>query len=166
MLIVIKEQIGNNELLQLKKTAFLCSRKIPASVVLKCYDWAVRMREECRCVISGFHSKIEKDVLYYLLKGKQPIIVALARGMKKNIEPELKKALDENRLLIISPFDESVKRVTEETAMKRNKMMIELADEVVVGYASLDGNLLKSLKMYPSKETASLENAGSERILS
>lgn len=142
--------VGNKEILKLHKTAFLCSRKIPASVVLKCYDWAVKMREEGRCVISGFHSKIEKDVLHYLLKGKQPIIVVLARGMKKNIEPELKKTLDENRLLIISPFDESVKRVTEETAMKRNEMMIELADEVVVGYLSQVGNLSKLL---PLKDT-------------
>lgn len=148
----IKERLGNNELLQLHKTAFLCSRKVPASVVLKCYDWAVKMRDEGKCVISGFHSQIEKDVLHYLLKGKQPIIVALARGMKKNIEPELKKVLDENRLLIISPFDESVKRVTEETAMKRNEMMIELADESVVGYASPDGNLSRQLKRYKDKK--------------
>jgi len=36
------------------------------------------MREAGRCVISGFHSPIEQDVLHYLLKGKQPVIMALA----------------------------------------------------------------------------------------
>ena len=36
---------GNNELLKLPKTVFLCSRKIPASVALKCYDWAIEQRE-------------------------------------------------------------------------------------------------------------------------
>lgn len=66
----IKEQLGNKELLQLNKTAFLCSRKIPASVVLKCYDWAIEQRDKGKCIISGFHSQLEKDVLHYLLKGK------------------------------------------------------------------------------------------------
>jgi hypothetical protein len=36
---------SNTELLNFSKTAFLCSRKIPASVVLNCYDWAVVQRE-------------------------------------------------------------------------------------------------------------------------
>jgi hypothetical protein len=70
---------GNTELLKLHKIAFLCSRKVPASVVLKCYDWAIDQREKGNCIISGFHSQLEKDVLPYLLKGKQPIIIALAR---------------------------------------------------------------------------------------
>jgi hypothetical protein len=36
---------SNTELLNFSKTAFLCSRKIAASVVLNCYDWAVVQRE-------------------------------------------------------------------------------------------------------------------------
>lgn len=58
-------------------------------------------------------------MLHYLLKGAQPIILALARGLKKRLEPELKDALDKNRLLIATPFDEKVKRVTRETANQR-----------------------------------------------
>lgn len=50
------ETFGNIDLLKLPKTAFLCSRKAPASAVLKCYDWATAMREQNRCVVSGFHS--------------------------------------------------------------------------------------------------------------
>jgi hypothetical protein len=68
---------GNKALLKLHKTAFFCSRRCPAGVVLKAYDWAIEQREKGRCVLSGFHSRIEKDVLYYLLKGKQPLIIAL-----------------------------------------------------------------------------------------
>lgn len=143
---MINKYIGNVKLIHHSKTAFLCSRKIPASVVLKCYDWAIAQREAGNCVISGFHSQLEKDVLHYLLKGKQPIIVAMARGLKQKLEPELQQPMDEGRLLIITPFDESIKRVTEKTAAIRNQMMIELADEVVVGFASEGGNLRKMLK--------------------
>lgn len=101
--------LGNIDLLKLPKTAFLCSRKVPASLVLKCYDWAIEQREKGNCVISGFHSQIEKDVLHYLLKGKQPIILAMARGLKEKWEPELQKSLEEGRLLIITPFEKSIK---------------------------------------------------------
>jgi len=142
----IEQLLGNEMLLNLEKTAFLCSRKVPASVVLKCYDWAIEQREKGNCVISGFHSQLEKDVLHYLLKGNQPIIIALARGLKETIEPELKKPLEQGRILIITPFEKSVKRVTEQTAEIRNKMMIELADNITVGYASEGGKLESILK--------------------
>lgn len=138
--------LGNHELLNYPKTAFLCSRKIPASAVLKCYDWAIEQRETGNCVISGFHSRLEKDVLYYLLKGSQPVILALARGLKVRIEKELKKPLEEGRLLIISPFEKSVKRITKETSQTRNQLMIELADRITIGYASPGGQLEELLK--------------------
>lgn len=132
---------GNTDLLKLHKAAFLCSRKAPASVVLKCYDWAIEQREEGNCIIGGFHSQLEKDVLHYLLKGKQPIIIALARGLKEKLEPELQKPMEQGRLLIVTPFIREIKRVTEQTAEKRNKMMIEIADSITVGYASPGGQL-------------------------
>lgn len=140
------QSTGNTDILKFHKTAFLCSRKVPASVVLQCYDWAIEQREKGNCVISGFHSQIEKDVFHYLLKGKQPIIVALARGLKQKLEPELVKPMEEGRLLIVTPFEATVKRVTSETAMIRNRMMLELADEVKVGYASKGGSLEKLLR--------------------
>ena len=140
------EYFGNKDLLKQSKTAFLCSRSIPASAVLKCYDWAIAQREAGNCIISGFHSQLEKDVFHYLLKGNQPIIIALARGLKEKIEPELIKPLEQGRILIISTFEKSVKRVTEQTAEIRNKMMIELADSITIGYASEGGKLESILK--------------------
>jgi predicted Rossmann fold nucleotide-binding protein DprA/Smf involved in DNA uptake len=145
VLVMVKEYLGNIELLKLHKTAFLCSRKIPASIVLKCYDWAIEQREQNNCIISGFHSQIEKDVLHYLLKGNQPIIVALARGLKKKIEPEFIKPLEQGRLLIITPFSETNTRVTEQTATIRNQLMIKLADNITVGSLSKGGKLEKLL---------------------
>jgi predicted Rossmann fold nucleotide-binding protein DprA/Smf involved in DNA uptake len=138
---MIAASLGNMKLLKLRKTAFLCSRKIPASVVLKCYDWAIAQRDQGNCVISGFHSKIEKDVFHYLLAGTQPIIMVLARGMIGKIEPELQSAINVGRLLMITPFAENVKRASAETAWTRNRFMVELADDVVIGFASKDGML-------------------------
>ncbi|MCR4342766.1 MAG: hypothetical protein NUV40_02560 [Patescibacteria group bacterium] len=96
---------GNQKLLNTHKTAFLCSRKCPSDIILKSLDWAKKKKDKGECVISGFHSRIEKDVFNILLKGNQPIILVLARGMKKRWPAEIKEAIENNRLLIISPFD-------------------------------------------------------------
>jgi predicted GIY-YIG superfamily endonuclease len=140
----IKESLGNTDILKLPKTAFLCSRNISASAVLKCYDWAIAQREAGNCVISGFHSRIEKDVLHYLLKGSQPIIVAMARGLKTKSEPELIQEVEKGRLLIVTPFGKEIKRVTEKTAQIRNRMMLALADTIAIGHIS-EGGLLEAL---------------------
>ena len=97
-----EEYLGNRELLKLKKTAFLASSTISSETVLRCYDWATEMRNRGECVVSGFSSKLEQDVLHFLLKGSQPIIIVLARRMYRDIPDELKEPLAQNRLLIIS----------------------------------------------------------------
>jgi hypothetical protein len=142
---MIAASLGNTELLKLRKTAFLCSRDIPASVVLKCYDWAIEQRNLGNCVISGFHSKIEKDVFHYLLAGTQPIIMAPGRGLKNKIEPGIQQAIAAGRLLIVTPFSKEVTRVTAATAEIRNRFMITMAAEVVIGYAKEGGMLDKLL---------------------
>jgi len=168
------KHVGNYQLVELPKTAFLCSRHVPASIVLRCYDWAIGQRNETRCVISGFHSQIEKDVLHYLLKGKQPIIVALARGLKKRVEPEFVDALKQGRLLIVTPFRQCVTRVSQESANRRNDLMAELADGIFVAYAQPGGNVQqlvmkwikkgKKVSMFDVEENAELLGMGCAAI--
>jgi hypothetical protein len=141
----IIDSLGNMSLLDLPKTAFLCSRNIPASVVLRCYDWAISQREQGNCIMSGFHSPLEQDVLRYLLKGTQPIIVVLARGMKTQIESEWLVPIETGRLLVITPFDGAVSRVTRQTAHLRNQVMVSLADQIMLGHISAGGQLASLL---------------------
>jgi hypothetical protein len=148
---MIENYLGNMELLKLHKTAFVCSRKIPAGIVLKSYDWAIAQREAGNCIMSGFQSPIEKDVFYFLMKGNQPIILVLARGMISGIPLKIQKAIEDERLLIISPFKEDVKRVTQETATLRNILMIELADEIFFPFISPGGSLDKLITQIPDK---------------
>lgn len=144
--------LGNKDLLNIHKTGFLCSRQIPADKILKCYDWAIEQREKGNCVISGFHSRIEKDVFHYLSKGDQPIILVLARELMRNYPPEIKRLLDKDQLLIISPFNHNVKRTSRKTAEVRNNLIIELANEIVVGFAKTGGNLESQLNNYCNTE--------------
>jgi len=122
------QYLGNKELLKLPKTAFLASSTIPVDMVLKCYDWAVKMRDEGKCVISGFSSRLEKDVWDFLVKGKQPIILVLARAMYKTIPAELQPLLNSNRLLLISTSNAT--RQSKATALSRNRFICEQADEI------------------------------------
>jgi len=138
--------LGNKDILDLNKTAFLCSRKVPAEIVLKSYDWAKEQRKKGVCVVCSNHSQIEKDVFQILLKGKQPLILVLARSMKKRLEPIIKEAVENNRLLIISPFDKEIKRITRETAEIRNKYIIEISNKITVAYKTPKGQLNKLLK--------------------
>jgi predicted Rossmann fold nucleotide-binding protein DprA/Smf involved in DNA uptake len=139
---------GNKNILEAHKTAFLCSRKCPSEIVIKSLDWAVEKKNTGQCVISGFHSRIEKDVFNILLKGTQPIILVLARGMKTNWPKEIKTAVNQERLLVISPFKKNITRNTQETANIRNKYMLQIADEIYIPYYTPNGNLDKLLKKH------------------
>lgn len=128
-MIVTTEYLGNQELLKLQKTAFLASGNIVSEEVLRVYDWATEMRSRGECVISGFNSKLEQDVLHFLLKGNQPIILVLARRMYKVIPKELQEALAQNRLLIVSVSNAA--RQSKDTAMMRNKWVCQKADKIL-----------------------------------
>ena len=122
------EYLGTQELLKLKKTAFLASSTIPLDMVLKCYDWAASQGTG-DCIISGFSSKLEQDVLHFLLKGKSNIILVLARRMYRVIPEELKEALDCGRLLVIST--NAAVRQSKATALARNKYICEMTDKII-----------------------------------
>ena len=143
------QYLGNSSLLHLPKSAFLASSTIPVEMVLRCYDWAVWMRDERRCVISGFNSRLEKDVLKLLITGTQPIILVLAREMYHRIPPELQQLLNAGRLLIISTS--SSPRQSKATAFARNKYICEQADEILLVGADAKSSLYPLRTSYAEK---------------
>ena len=143
------EYLGNKELLKLPKTAFLASSTIPPDMVLKCYDWATAKHEGC--VVSGFSSKLEQDVLHFLLKTNSPIILVLARQMYKVIPEELKDALEQGRMLIISTS--TAVRQSKVTAMARNKYICEIADNILFIGVSPNSSLYPLTEEYKQKIT-------------
>lgn len=140
---------GNKDLLKLPKTAFLASNTISSESVLLCYDWATEMSRQGRCVVSGFSSKLEKDVLHFLLKGNQPIIMVLARQMYKVVPTDLKEALEQNRLLIISTSQ--AVRQSRATALARNRYVCEMADEIMLVGAAEGNSLFVLTEQYKGK---------------
>jgi hypothetical protein len=123
-------------------TAFLCSKATPGAIILKAFDQAAAWRDAGRCVISGFHSPLEQQCLEILLRGKQPIVMALARGLGVlRLPAAQRKALDDGRLTIVSPFSVKENRATADLARRRNRFVCAVADEVVFAFISPGGNL-------------------------
>lgn len=133
--------LGNLELLALPKTALFCSARCPGKVILSTYDQAAKWRDAGRCVISGFHSPVEKECLQILLRGTQPIIVCPARALPQRVTPDWKKALAAGHLLILSAFLATANRITAELATRRNEFVAALADEVFIAHATVGGHL-------------------------
>ena len=142
------QYLGNKELLKQKKIAFLASSTIPPDMVLRCYDWASGKHEGC--VVSGFSSKLEKDVLHFLIKAKCPVILVLARQMYKAIPEELKEALEQGRILVISISNAS--RQSKQTAFERNKYVCEQADEIYFVGITPNSSLYPLLETFRHKQ--------------
>ncbi len=61
------------------------------------------------------------------------------------------------RLLVVSPFPDSVQRITAGTARKRNVFMLSVAERIVIGYMSWDGALAEALsRVAPHKDITQL----------
>ena len=123
--------LGNIDLLEREKIAYFCSRRYAPRAVLASYDWATAQRD--KVVISTFHSPLEKDVLEFLLKNKQPVIYVLPARMYKRVPARFREVIDEGLVLLVSLFGENVCRYSDKTAYTANRYILSKASEVVFG---------------------------------
>jgi predicted Rossmann fold nucleotide-binding protein DprA/Smf involved in DNA uptake len=133
--------VGNLDLLGLPKTALFCSARCPGSVILPTYDQAAKWCDTGRCVISGFHSPVEKECLHILLRGDAPVIQCPARAMLERLPAQWAIAVASGRMLILSAFAATATRITAELAARRNEIVAALADEVFIAHATVGGQL-------------------------
>lgn len=123
--------LGNISLLDRHRIGFLAGSKIAALSVLPTLDWAseVAAREDVS-ILSGFHSQLERQVLNFLLQGQCGIICVLARSLYTNIPSVYKSVVDQGRVLFIS--EERLLRPTKDAAFRRNQLVINISDEIVM----------------------------------
>lgn len=135
--------LGNKELLKLHKIGFFCSRTVSGAAVLHCYDWATEVDIERNVIVSGFQSKIEKDVLHLLHKRHAKVILVLARSIYKKMPEELQPLLDDESLLIVSTSSTAT-RTAKSAADHRNEYIAQTCDGLVFGYIG-EGSSLQML---------------------
>jgi len=167
--------IGNPDLLNSKPLALICSLKCPGNIILKTYDLAKQLREGRVSVIGGFHSPMEKECLQILLRGSQPVIVCPPRGLQgMRIPVDHQSALENGRLLYLSPFPNKFRRPTVEAALFRNRFVAALAERILVPYAAPDSKTFelcrlliswkKPIYTLPNEKNAALLNLGAQLI--
>ena len=131
---------GNDDLLNDKLHAVLCSKACPGDKIIEAIDLAQRWRVEKQSVISGFHTPVEKECLRIFLRGPQRIAICPARGLDPFLLPaEWQQKFKRDEMLIVSPFDSSVRRPTKETAELRTRLVLSLAQSKTIIHASSGG---------------------------
>jgi predicted Rossmann fold nucleotide-binding protein DprA/Smf involved in DNA uptake len=163
--------IGNLDILadpQTPITGLFCSRNCPGSLILPSFDHISALRDAGRTVASGFHSEMEQECLKILLRGSQPIIICPARAIHNmRLTTDWKKSLEENRLLIVSPFDQNQKRATAELAYQRNKFVAALADELFVIHGKRGTGTLNMVieAMKAGKKTFTINDIANQALI-
>lgn len=134
--------LGNLDILSRTKTALFCSTRCPGEAILRAYDQVAKWRDAGRCVISGFHSPVEKECLDILLRGSQPVIICPARSLENMRLPvSWQKSIADGRLLILSCFDTRHNRVTTALAIRRNEFIAAVSDEVWFAHIAPGGEM-------------------------
>ncbi len=129
--------LGNLSLLDEPLTALFCSNRCPGDLILRTYDLARAMRDAGVPIIGGFQTPMERECLRLLLRGTQPVVVCPARGIDNiRIPRDWHPALDDGRLLVLSPFPAAARRPTAELAAQRNDLVAGLAQRVFIAHAA------------------------------
>ena len=140
--------VGSLEILGEKKVGLFCSVRCPGNAIFGAYDTARKFRDEGVTVVSGFHSPIEKECLRILMRGKQPIIICLARALEKiRLPADWRSAVEAGHLLLISPFEKRPRRPTKEASQRRNEIVAALSDEVLIIHAESGGSVARISQM-------------------
>jgi hypothetical protein len=125
--------IGNPALWNREKLGVLCSRNAPKIGRLPGGD----------VYLGGWHSPKEKEILEWLLNNRRRVIACPAWGIADSaFAPGVRKALEENRMLVLEMCDVSGKRTAAEA---RNRFVIEHADTLFTPHVSPGGMLDKLL---------------------
>lgn len=136
------ETLGNTSLLDRKMIGYFASGTIATLSVMPTLDWAseVAKRDDV-AVVSGFQSKMEREVLDFLLRGKCGIICTLARSIYKKIPDKYRDAYDAGRVLFVSNNKSTSTMTSRRMCQNRNEFVAEISDELVFSSITPESSL-------------------------
>lgn len=129
------EYLGDKALLDRPKLGFLASRgeAMPHGTL------PLRSGE---AILSGFLSPMERRVFWAGLAHKRPLIWVKPWTLREGAEsPAIREALDQSRLLILSPFDSALTATSARRAVWCNEYVLAHCDRLAVGHLNPDGML-------------------------
>jgi predicted Rossmann fold nucleotide-binding protein DprA/Smf involved in DNA uptake len=132
--------VGNCEISHSSSLGLICSVQCPGCIVIKTFDAIRELRDAGIVVAGGFHSPMERECLDFLLRGEQLIIVCSAKGLgQPRLPATWRTAIDAGRLLLVTPFADSVRRTTKAQAQTRNEFVAAMSTAVLIPHASPGG---------------------------
>ena len=132
--------LGDLALLDGVLTGFFCSVRCPGDVILKTYDLAKSLRGAEVTLVGGFQSPMEKEFLDVLLWGRVRVVICPARGLGNMRVPKTWRApLTAGRLLVLSFFDDTIRRPTTAIVARRNTCVADVCDHILVAHAQPNG---------------------------
>ena len=138
---------GDIGILDKRLIGFFCSVRCPGDVILKTYDFARALREIAVTIVGGFQSPMEKECLDLLSRGSASVVVCPARGLgNMRLPKSWKKPLADGRLLLLSFFDDKLRRPTAAIAAERNAYVAALASRLLIAHAEKGGKTEKLCK--------------------
>lgn len=136
--------LSNTSLLDRKKIGYFASNTIASLSVLPTLDWATEVsKRDNIAVVSGFHSKMERKVLDFLLRGKCGIVCVLVRPIYKKIPNKFIAAYNAGRVLFISLCKTSATMTSRPLCQQRNEYVASISDELVFS------SLIPESSLYP-----------------
>lgn len=126
--------LGDRALLERPKVGFLASRgrdALPGKMPLGSDE----------VIISGFLSPMERAVFKAGLRYKRPMIWVQPFGADIGVATPWRGAMEEGRLLVVSPFDQAIEAPSARRAVWCNQHVVHHCDRMVVGHLNPDGTL-------------------------
>lgn len=143
--------VGDASMLLCPMTVYLSSHREPEGVNALVYQWVSGLDAASCCVMVGNLTSGERYALRLLIERGVPVVLALASAIPADLR-ELRldaaavAAFNVGRLVIVSPVtDPTVSDHTGKTSAARNRLMIDLAECIVVGFMAENGNLQRQL---------------------
>ena len=138
---------GETALLDEPLLGLISSRECPGHVLLETLDRVPEWVKAGRVIVSGFHSPLEQQVLRSLLRRNGRVVKVLARGMTDyRPTPEEREPLAAGRMLVITACAPETRRTTRETALARNRLVLDLATEIVAPHVAAGSPLAALLE--------------------
>src|SRR5665811_613823 len=109
-----------------------------------------------------------------LLKGSQHVTICPARSVasvktlyKGALWKAVKRGMEEGRVTLESPFPDSIRRATKQTAIIRNTGMVERADAVLILHATPGGETERMAKLAVNlgKPLATLDHPANQHLV-
>jgi len=124
---------GKCSILNGKLVGIVSARRIEPDLALKASEVVRELATLEVGFISGWHSPLEEEALRILITRSARVIFCTAKSLDRfNPSPEVKDLVSQGRALLLTHCSPKAKRISRDASLRRNQLVVGLADGLVV----------------------------------